>query len=348
MKLSVIIPCYNVAPYLERGLRSLVNQTLRDIEIICIDDKSTDGTLDILNIWSQRDLRIKVVANKKNMGVASARNRGIDMASGEYVGFMDPDDYVDFNFFERLVRLADNLNLQAACGQLCVVEISGNRHYDPYRSVDEIKRTLHNFKYHYTAVYRRDFINAHNIRYPDLSINEDSVFETRVKCAMTTPLALARGTYYYYCRRPESLNADWWSEKKIRESMRGVEMIIDIYNSTPVSTRDYICGAHGYFNYLRDVTMIKNTNTQEIVAAHMCRMFQKLKYKDKMRQDNGPLYLALANSDAHGVIDVINAQKWRTRTYKIFGFIKFMTIAYTAARRDVRVFGVLVYRMNLT
>lgn len=348
MKLSIIVPCYNVAPYLERGLRSLVNQSLHDIEIICIDDKSSDDTLNVLRIWAQRDLRIKVFANNKNIGVAKTRNRGIDMAVGEYIGFMDPDDFVDLDFFDKLVHLADKMHYQVVCGQLCVIEIGGRKHYDPYRSVEELKQTLHNFKYHYTAVYRRDFINQNSIRYPCLSINEDSVFETIVKCAMTTPLALVKGIYYYYCRRPESLNADWWSEKKICESMRGIEMIIDIYNSSHVSARDYICGAHGYFNYLRDVTLIKNVKTQEMVASHMCSMFRKLKYQDKLRQDNNPLYLALANDDARGVIDVINAQKWRTRTYRIFGFIKFITIAYTSTRRDVRVFGCLVYRMNLT
>ena len=66
MKLSIIVPCYNVAPYLERGLRSLSNQTLRDdFEIICIDDASTDDTLAILNMWAQRDLRVRVLKNKK-------------------------------------------------------------------------------------------------------------------------------------------------------------------------------------------------------------------------------------------------------------------------------------------
>lgn len=348
MKLSIIIPCYNVAPFLERGLQSLSNQTLRDIEIICVDDKSTDDTLDVLKTWAKCDLRIRVLENKKNMGVAKSRNRGIDAATGEYVGFMDPDDYVDVNFFERLVKLADADNLEMACGQLCVVEISGRKHHDPYRSIIELKKTHHNFKYHYTAIYRRQFLNYFNIRYPDLNINEDSVFETMVKCALTRPLALARGVFYYYCRRPGSLNGDWWSEKRIRESMRGVEMIIDIYNSRPVSMRDYICGAWGYFNYLRDVTLIKNTKTKEMVAQHMCNMFQKLKYKDKLRRDNNPLYLALLNNDPRGVIDVLNAQKWLTRTYKLFGTIKYMTVAYTKTRRDVRIFGILVYRMNLS
>ncbi len=348
MKLSVIVPCYNVAPYLERGLRSLSNQTLRDFEIICIDDASKDETLEILRVWEKRDLRIRVLANKKNMGVAASRNRGIANANGEYIGFMDPDDYVDNDFFERLVNTADSHKTQAACGQLCVIEVTGKKHKDPYRSVTELQKTLHNFKYHYTAIYRRDFIKTHNILYPKLSINEDSVFETMVKCAMTTNLPLVRGTYYYYCRRLESLNADFWPENKIRESIIGIEMIIDIYNNTRVNMRDYICGAYGYFNYLRDVTLIKNTKTKLFVAENMCRIFKKMKYKQKLGTENTPLYKALLNDDPNGVIDVINAQKWYSRTYKLFGFIKFLTVAFTRTRRDIRIFGILIYRMNLT
>ena len=145
MKLSVIVPCYNVAPYLERGLRSLSNQTLRDFEIICIDDASKDETLEILRVWEKRDLRIRVLTNKKNMGVAASRNRGIANANGEYIGFMDPDDYVDNDFFERLVNTADSHKTQAACGQLCVIEVTGKKHKDPYRSVTELQKTLHNF-----------------------------------------------------------------------------------------------------------------------------------------------------------------------------------------------------------
>lgn len=348
MKLSIIVPCYNVAPFLNRGLRSLVNQHLRDLEIICIDDASTDDTLAILREWEKLDLRIKVVVNKKNIGVANSRNRGIDMATGEYIGFMDPDDYVDLDFFGRLVDLADKTRSQVACGQLCVIDIDNAKHYDPYRSVAEMKKTLHNFKYHYTAVYRRDFLNKYNIRYPNLSINEDSVFETMVKCAIETNMPLARGTFYYYCRRPDSLNADWWPEKRIKESVTGVEMIIDIYNTSNVTMKDYVCGAYGYLYYLRDVTLIKNTKTQLFVAENMCRLFKKMKFKHRLRSENNPLYLALMNDDAKGVLDVINAQKWRTRTYKIFGRIKFMTVAYTTTRKDIRILGILIYRMNLT
>ncbi|MDR2413137.1 MAG: glycosyltransferase [Rickettsiales bacterium] len=346
MKLSIVVPCFNVAPYLSRAMRSLVNQSLNDIEIICIDDKSTDGTREILRQWAKNDLRIRLIENKKNIGVGPSRNLGIDAATGEYVGFLDPDDFCDFDFYETLSRHADKTGAHAACGQLCVIDINGRKYFDPYRSAAELKKSHHNFKYHYTAIYRRDFLNACKIRYPNLSVNEDCVFETMVKCAMGTSLGFVKGIYYYYCRRAESLNSDCWDDKKIRDSITGVGMICDIYNSSDVSRKDYICGAHGYFEYLCDVTFDKNKNvkTQLMVADALCRVFRQLKFKELIRDKNFPLYLAMMNNDANGVRSVLLAQKFRTKTCSLFGRIPIVKTTRNAVRKDIRLFGVLILR----
>ena len=96
-KVSVVVPCYNVEKYVSKCLQTLCNQTLQDIEIICVDDKSTDSTLDILQQYAAQDSRIQVQCNKSNRGVSFSRNIGLQYAHGEYVGFVDPDDYVDFD-----------------------------------------------------------------------------------------------------------------------------------------------------------------------------------------------------------------------------------------------------------
>lgn len=100
---SVILPCYNVAPYLDQCLESLVRQTWESLEIICINDGSTDGTSAVLHSWAARDRRIRVV-DRENGGQASARNVGMDMASGEYIAFADPDDYVEHSMYGRLME----------------------------------------------------------------------------------------------------------------------------------------------------------------------------------------------------------------------------------------------------
>lgn len=97
MKISVVLPVYNVEHYLEECLNSLVAQTLRDIEIICINDCSIDGSLPILTGYAVRDSRIKIINQKENRGQSAARNRGLRTAVGKYVYFMDSDDYLAAN-----------------------------------------------------------------------------------------------------------------------------------------------------------------------------------------------------------------------------------------------------------
>mgnify|MGYP000830198599 FL=1 len=100
---SIILPCYNVAPYLDQCLESLVHQTWKSVEIICINDGSTDETSAVLHSWAARDGRIRVV-DRENGGQASARNVGMDMASGEYIAFADPDDYMEHSMYGRLME----------------------------------------------------------------------------------------------------------------------------------------------------------------------------------------------------------------------------------------------------
>ena len=105
-KVSVIIPVYNVEPYLRECLDSVIHQTLRDMEIICIDDCSTDRSWDILQEYSAKDTRIVLLKNEKNAGQSVARNRGIEVATGEYIQFVDSDDYILADAMERLYTLA--------------------------------------------------------------------------------------------------------------------------------------------------------------------------------------------------------------------------------------------------
>ena len=104
MKISIIIPAYNAAKYIKRCVMSLKNQTYKNIEIIVINDGSTDNTLDIIN-----DLDI-IVIDKENGGVSSARNMGLDRCTGDYIIFVDADDYVEKNYLEDIVNVINEYN----------------------------------------------------------------------------------------------------------------------------------------------------------------------------------------------------------------------------------------------
>ncbi|WP_439431965.1 glycosyltransferase [Segatella copri] len=115
-KISIIVPIYNVEKYLNRCMDSLLNQTLEDIEIIMVDDGSPDNCPQMCNEYAKKDRRVKVL-HKENAGLGYARNSGLEIAEGEYVAFVDSDDYVDLNMYEKLYNTAkDNNNDAVFCG----------------------------------------------------------------------------------------------------------------------------------------------------------------------------------------------------------------------------------------
>lgn len=114
IKVSIIVPVYNVEKYLGTCLESLINQSLKEIEIICVNDGSTDDSLLILEEFARKDSRI-IIINKENEGQSVARNIGVEKARGEYLGFVDSDDWVEVNYFEKLYNSAKKYDCDIAC-----------------------------------------------------------------------------------------------------------------------------------------------------------------------------------------------------------------------------------------
>ena len=105
IRVSVLVPIYNVEKFLPECLDSLVNQTLKDIEIICINDGSTDRSPQIIQEYAKKDKRIKVI-NKKNSGYGDSMNQGLKKAKGEYIGIVESDDFIDLDAFEKFYKIA--------------------------------------------------------------------------------------------------------------------------------------------------------------------------------------------------------------------------------------------------
>ena len=121
-KVSIIIPVYNSEKFVEKCIRSVMEQTFRNLEIIVIDDGSTDGSCAILDMLAVEDSRI-VLVHQKNGGVAKARNKGLDLAGGDYLTFIDGDDYVSRDYIEHLYKLAEKESLDMViCGLKYVTE----------------------------------------------------------------------------------------------------------------------------------------------------------------------------------------------------------------------------------
>ena len=100
--ISVIVPVYNVKPYIDKCMQTILSQTYSNLEIILVDDGSTDGSSDVCDTYAASDSRIKVI-HKENGGLSSARNAALDIATGDYIGFVDSDDYIHVQMFEKLI-----------------------------------------------------------------------------------------------------------------------------------------------------------------------------------------------------------------------------------------------------
>ena len=124
-KISIIVPCYNVAPYLRRCVDSILNQTYSNFELILVDDGSTDKTGILCDELCQLDARIKVI-HKKNGGLSDARNAGIDIATGDFLAFVDGDDYLEINAYELMVTEMQDADVSLVSAGMITEDINGN------------------------------------------------------------------------------------------------------------------------------------------------------------------------------------------------------------------------------
>lgn len=128
-KISIIVPIYNAENHLEKCIKSILTQTVEDLELILVDDGSKDNSLNICNAYASRDSRVKVI-HQKNAGVSAARNHGIEVAGGDYIGFVDSDDWIDAHMYERLLEEAKKTNADVVMCDATTVYRSGKTQVD--------------------------------------------------------------------------------------------------------------------------------------------------------------------------------------------------------------------------
>ncbi|MGN1124999.1 MAG: glycosyltransferase family 2 protein, partial [Candidatus Gastranaerophilaceae bacterium] len=186
-KVSVIIPIYNVEQYLARCLDSVINQTYKNLEIICVNDCSPDNSINILEEYSQKDNRIKIIQREKNGGLSAARNSGFDIAVGEYVYFLDSDDWIDLDYIEKMVAIASKYDSDIVLNTNIVYEYSDkpSKEFVWYtyheKSPDGVvlsREMAVNFTHCMTPchLYKRDFILNHHFTFPEGYKHEDNYY----------------------------------------------------------------------------------------------------------------------------------------------------------------------------
>ena len=214
---------------MKRCLDSLLSQTLQDIEILCVDDCSTDNSLEILNQYAHKDKRVHVICLQTNQGAAVARNKGLEAAKGQYLGFVDPDDAVDLNFYERLYTTAQEKNVDLVKAQRKTYPLKGQPSVSALNKA--VEKNIYNFTYEWqTALYKHDFILKHHICFPsECPKAQDVVFLARVIYKHPT-LALIDDVYYHYYKRKGSLDDQKIPLKHFISALRAQALILDEVN----------------------------------------------------------------------------------------------------------------------
>lgn len=254
-KVSIIVPVYNVEKYLRKCLDSLINQTLKEIEIICVNDGSKDNSPKILEEYAKKDNRI-IVINQENAGLSVARNSGIDIAKGEYIGFVDSDDWVDLDFFEKLYYSATSNDTDIAVGGIIRVTGIKKKKFLNFEKETITDNTNLKFElcdvpeksYVWNKIYKTEKLKGIGLEFEKGIFYEDCIFTPQALFYLGK-IVTVPNIYYYYLRRgnstvkqrSEKANADSvYAHKKANDFIK--EHNIDISSHEPKTYRFKIFG----------------------------------------------------------------------------------------------------------
>lgn len=233
--ISIIVPIYNVEKYLDRCVNSIINQTLKNIEIILVDDGSPDSCPRKCDDWAAKDYRVKVI-HKRNAGLGFARNSGLEIATGEYVYFVDSDDYIDLAAAEKLYSAAKSNNVDICLAGICHENGDGNIRKNPAKYAgklfyqDEIvkivlagmlgsdltgKKNTSLPMSAWQGIYRREWIERYKLRFPSERqfISEDIIFHLHALPLAGSLMYISDCLYYYDNSNQSSLTRKYNSER---------------------------------------------------------------------------------------------------------------------------------------
>lgn len=287
IKVSIIIPVYNTSQYLPKCLDSLTNQTLGDIEIICVNDGSKDNSLKILNKYANKDSRIKIIS-QENQGQSTARNNGILTAKGEFIGFIDSDDFADLTMFEKLYNDAKSKESDISMCSICVLnEKTGMlTTKDPYMNLDLFDESFENKSFDHkqtldfifricvtpwNKIYKRSFLLSNNILFPSNLNYEDNVFfyETfiQAKC-----ISIVKEPLVFYRRESETSYTFGNHDHKKLDFFKVFEKIEELLKEK------------GIYNELKDYFLTYKKNTLIYWYKKLNNAKVKQEYYDKLNQ----------------------------------------------------------------
>lgn len=292
IKVSIIVPVCNVETYLRECLDSIINQTLKEIEIICVNDGSTDGSEAILEEYANKDNRVKII-DKQNAGYGHAMNIGMDMACGEYIGIVESDDYVDIHMYEELYNLASELDLDFVKSNFnrfvyedgnlklfynnTVPKIYQNRILIPRKETQVFRGVLNTW----TGIYKREFLLKYNIRHnetPGASYQDNGFF---FQTFMFADRAYFSDKAYYMNRR-DNPNSSVYSNSKMYCMQQEYNYIRNIIDKNPKYSNGLlpIWWVKKFHNYLFTCDRLDNDNLKIFLETFYSEFKQALDKKE--------------------------------------------------------------------
>lgn len=298
--ISVIVPVYNIEKYLRRSINSIINQTYKNLEIILVDDRSTDQSGKICDEYANIDNRIKVI-HKNNGGQASAINLGLDIARGDYIGFSDPDDYINKNFYKNLYILAEKYGTDITeCSMIKVkeeediekvyieeFEVDENETVEVYDGVGGLRKLFGEDFADYletivkvNKIYKKEVFK--NIRFSEVRIYEE--WGTMYKLYYNTKknLKLHKVQYVYVQRKTSTVNRPFSEERLLM--LDGIEYCMNLAKEINLEDLVLDCYRKYFETIIRFLDMIKAENTinREYLKAKLIELFD-LKYNEAMK-----------------------------------------------------------------
>ncbi len=289
-KVSIIVPIYNVDKYLSECLTSLTNQTLKDIEIICINDGSTDNSLEVLKNFASKDSRIKVINNQQNEGPSIARNIGMQTATGDYIGFVDSDDWIAPDFYEKLYSAITSHDVDIACATIIRKRKNSSKYRVLYKE-QKIYKTLEDklriinypkCSYVWNKLYKANKIK--NIPFKKGIYFED-VYWTLEVLKRSNKIITVPNTSYFYRVNLESI------VKRVKDPKRQ----LDFYNSQKFVVNFYeekgIKLAKKYQNITKEIKYLWNIPILKIKERKTIRTYFLFSLLPVWRIDYGKKHL---------------------------------------------------------
>ncbi len=281
-KISIIVPVYQVEKYLEKCVNSILEQTFTDFELILVDDGSTDHGPAMCDQYAEQDVRIKVI-HKKNGGLSDARNAGIEIAQGDYLGFVDSDDYIAADMYELLYRdiTKENADL-AICGIYHVYEGKQPKEKENFYLVVDANRALE-IIFHGNVIsdhavnklYKRKIFN--DLRYSVGNYHEDSIIIVDILDKCQKVVIDSKQKYYYY-HRDDSITSQSFSRKHLAYITAWENNEIKVQNRTKdldIAAHQRVCFA----NFLVLDKIVKSNMENEVPETRDIIRYLRHNYK---------------------------------------------------------------------